>query len=218
MLKTIENFRFDADGDVFIDVGGNVGLWTKELYDLYNKIYFIEPSEAAMTEAKNRINDTKGKVKYLKNVCSSESKLKHSLFSLSNDTGNFSIYGKELYEDKFGIKQSETDIESICLDDLIDNIPTNSKVLLKVDTEGHDLDVLLGGLNLIEKYKPIICLEIHYHMHFDQDKHDKVFNFFKKLNYNITEYKLNYGGSQLVDGYHTGDQMRDLHYHLYLTV
>ena len=39
MQKTIENFRFDAEGDVFIDVGGNVGLWSRELYDLYKKAY-----------------------------------------------------------------------------------------------------------------------------------------------------------------------------------
>jgi hypothetical protein len=48
MLKKIEAIEYDFGGDVFIDVGGNVGMWTKELYDLY-KQGLIDKKQAFMS-------------------------------------------------------------------------------------------------------------------------------------------------------------------------
>ena len=61
MLKKIEAIEFDFGGDVFIDIGGNVGMWTRELYDLYNNILFIEPSSKALDHAKTNIEDPEQK-------------------------------------------------------------------------------------------------------------------------------------------------------------
>ena len=56
MLKTIESITYDFQpGDVFIDVGGNVGAWTIEMLGLYNKIIFVDPSEAATKDAQQNI-------------------------------------------------------------------------------------------------------------------------------------------------------------------
>ena len=55
MQKTIEAITYDFYGDLFIDIGGNIGMWTTEMVDLYNKCIFIEPSAAAMSDAKRNI-------------------------------------------------------------------------------------------------------------------------------------------------------------------
>jgi hypothetical protein len=43
MQKTIEAITYDFYGDLFIDIGGNVGMWTTEMVDLYGKCIFVEP-------------------------------------------------------------------------------------------------------------------------------------------------------------------------------
>ena len=218
MQKKIESYIFEAGGDVFIDVGANVGMWAKELYGDYNKIYFIEPSSKAMDLAVEQIFDPENKIVFLQNLCSSESGVTKNIYSPSDDTGNFSIYAKDLYEEKLGIKQSENDIDTIMVDDLLDQITEGSRILLKVDTEGHDLDVLLGAKELIKKFRPTVCIELHFHMHYDEQKYKEVFDLFESLNYSRQDFKSNwYNGPALVDGKHTGDQMYDLHYQVLMT-
>lgn len=49
--------------------------------------------------------------------------------------------------------------QSITLDSFLDKIDTLDT--LKIDVEGGELEVLKGGLRLIEKTKPVIFLELH---------------------------------------------------------
>lgn len=215
MLKTIELITHDFSGDVFIDIGGNVGMWTKELYDLYDRVLFVEPS-SAMEEAQANIVDPAGKVTYFKNLCSDKPEEKKSIFSVTGGTGNFSVYGKELYGESHGIKLTEDDIDTITIDNnFLPLIKEGEKVTIKVDTEGADLDILLGGLEFIKKFKPTIVMECHFHMYYDEEKFDKISEVLTSLDYDMTEYKMpGYAGPGIVDGKHTGDEMRDLHYQI----
>jgi len=214
----IESYQVPTHGDVFIDVGANIGMWTKALYPHWNKIYFIEPSEAATQQAQAEIADPDNKIVYMRNLCSSKAGERYNIYSPSQETGNFSIYGAELYEQRIGIQQREDNIETITVDSLIDQIPAQSKVLLKVDTEGHDLDVLLGASELIKKFLPIVACEVHFHMHFEESKLQRVLDLFTYLGYFRQDNKSPwYHGSNLVDGIHTGDQMRDLHFQILWT-
>ena len=81
MIKKLESFEYDFHGDLFIDIGGNVGMWSSAVYDDYQKIIFIEPSTEALEEAKKKINDQNGKVKFLKNICSDQAGQLKSIFT-----------------------------------------------------------------------------------------------------------------------------------------
>ena len=115
---------------------------------------------------------------------------------------------------------AEKDIETIVLDSFIPQIPEGGKVLIKVDTEGCDLDVLLGASELIKKFKPTIAVEMHWHMHFDQNKRDQLFNLLNLLGYTYTSYifaaYVN-NPDTLFDNVHTGKQLESLHFQLMMT-
>jgi FkbM family methyltransferase len=213
MLKTMELVTHDFSGDVFIDIGGNVGMWTTELYDLYDRILFVEPS-SAINEAKENIDDPIGKVRYFKNLCSDKPNEKKSIFS-GEENGNFSIYTKELYGESH-VKFTENDIDTISIDNnLLPLVKEGEKVTIKIDTEGAELDILLGGLEFIKKIKPTIVMECHFHMYYDKEKFDKIFKVLTDLEYNTREYKMSgYTGPALVDGKHTGYEMHHLHYQI----
>jgi FkbM family methyltransferase len=225
MIKTIESITHDFGGDVFIDIGGNVGMWTMELVGLYNKIYFIEPSSIAIEQAKININghcdyfqqpDLKYRVEYIKKICSSESGQKMSISTTTDDTGNFSVYANELYGSE-NIKLSESDIDTMRLDDLLFNIPDGSNVTIKVDTEGCDFDVLLSGVEIIKKFKPTVCVEFHWHMYYNEEKRTKLFDMFRDLGYKIIKFDFacyHHEAEKLFDHKHKGVDLQGLHFQM----
>ena len=67
----------------------------------------------------------------------------------------------------------------------MDNFISNNPIpeLIKIDTEGHEFDVLKGSINLIKNHKPFIIFESF---------NDEIFNFFNRNNYYILNIKNNY--------------------------
>ena len=229
MLKTLETITHDFQpGDLFIDIGGNIGWWTIELFGLYDQIFFVEPSKAAIATAKQNIDthcdyfkvpELKSKVTYFQNLCSDVVGETKSITSPTEDTGNFSVYSENLYGKEY-VLLSEDNIETITIDSLIPMVKNDAKVLIKIDTEGADLDILIGGFGFIKKYKPLIMIELHFHMYFDQAKYDRIMSFLKNLGYTAERtwfacYVEN--PEQVFDLVHNGNQMKDLHYQMILT-
>lgn len=216
MFRKIESFEYDFQGDVFVDIGGNVGMWTNIIYNDYKKIIFIEPSLTAIEKAKTTVNDINSKVQWCRKICSDIADQKKSIYTPNEDTGMFTIYGKELYKEN-DIINSENDIETVTLDSFISEAKEGDKVFVKIDTEGSDLDVIIGGQEFIKKFKPTLAIEFHFHMHFDDEKYEKVVNFMNDLGYQVSEFKFSGYISEpdrLFDGKHNGEEMYDMHYHV----
>ena len=70
----------------------------------------------------------------------------------------------------------------------LDEIKINNNIgFIKIDVEGHEKNVIEGGLDTIKKNKPVLLVEI-------EEKHTKkpieeTINFIKSLNYNAFIYK-----------------------------
>jgi len=217
MLMSIEEIEYDYKGDVFLDVGGNIGFWTTKVFPFFNKILFIEPSDLALNQAKQNIEKVGAteKVTYFKNLVSNVAGQFDKVTACSTDTGNFSIYAEKLYGSD-NIKLSEDNIETITIDSLIPLVEPGSKVFMKIDTEGCELDILLGSLEFIRKFRPVIIMETHYHMYYDEEKEGKIIDFLNEEKYSALEIKMpNYLNSPhiIFDGKHNGTEMYDLHYH-----
>jgi FkbM family methyltransferase len=220
MLMTIEGIEYNFEGDTFVDVGGNIGFWTTKVFPYFNKILFIEPSELAMSQAKQNIENVGAteKVTYFKNLVSNVAGQFDKVTACSNDPGNFSIYAEKLYGTT-NVKLSEDNIETMTIDSLIPLVEPGSKVFMKIDTEGCELDILLGSLEFIRTFKPVIIMEAHYHMYYDEEKEGKIIDFLNEERYSAIELKIpNYLNTPhiIYDGKHNGTEMYDLHYHMVL--
>jgi len=166
---------------IIVDVGASDGLYYKSIRHLgiENKLYAFEP--------------LKENIRYLKKISEKDKKFKYARLALGNRNSNLSIYTPH-YEGKY-INNFSSFSKNECKKNFeINNFNINLKnlkfkksfikqktldsyklktALIKIDVEGYEKNVLLGAMNTIKKFKPIIYVENN------KGKSDTV-NFFKK--------------------------------------
>lgn len=131
-----------------IDVGANIGDTIASFYTDEEDIFLaIEPNPnfnklLAINWSWN------SNVTVVSDVCSSESD--ENRFTIHEKNGTSSILKTEN-----GIKMNRR-----TLDDIVETYPYASDInVLKIDTDGHDLDVIAGAIKLITKNMPAILFE-----------------------------------------------------------
>lgn len=148
---------------VAFDVGANLGLYT-ELFALSGaKVIAFEPQESLcdylrkvlprnITIHNTLLSSTRGsailRIPYIAKFLGPIGRLDAlATMHSSNDFGDNQIRG--VYEKTVPVN---------CLDDYVGSI--DQLDLVKIDVEGHELEVLQGGLGLLTKFKPLIFVEI----------------------------------------------------------
>lgn len=146
------NFLPIRKNGVIIDVGANIGNHSlyyalilnmpvyafepiKENFDILKMNVFLNRLEKRVKVFNHGIDIKKGKKSYLQNV--------------SGNSGTWS----STYNSTS--KHSVTDT----LDNIFIDIPIS---YIKIDVEGDELNVVIGGLRTIEKFKPVVSIEYHY--------------------------------------------------------
>jgi hypothetical protein len=77
-------------------------------------------------------------------------------------------------------------VEAVLLDDFLNDNQFRDLSFIKIDAEGAELEILKGGLKLIQKYNPYMTLEVHPRSFDDQVKTQKeIFDLLNQLGYKI---------------------------------
>jgi FkbM family methyltransferase len=162
------------NGAVTIDVGANCGLYTRELARMSERVHAFEPSHA-MASLLRKTSAT--------NVCVHE-------LALSDRDGNAALFipvggsglvhGLASIEPHPGLLEKEgiaTSVRTARLDEVVQD----DVAFVKIDVEGHELSVLNGATDLIERSRPVFLVEA-------EDRHrgmatESVFEFFRDCEY-----------------------------------
>ena len=162
--------------NICIDIGGHIGTTSLPYSRLFNKVFAFEPNKKSYDF-------------FIENI-------------KINNIDNVTVYNKGVYNKNTNcnvIKHGENSgcfyitecnnnepnaVEVIKLDDITDN---NSNVdFLKIDTEGSELQILEGALNIITTFKPLIQVETNCcSMKYFGYAKDKIYDFMRQNNYKI---------------------------------
>ena len=147
------------DGDVVMDIGAHHGYYTLAFSRLVGPTGFVYSFEPL---ASNYRNLTRNVIKNdLGNVSTFEMAISDKIgevpFSDSSNT-----YANTLEQGSTVFSGSETTVVS-CID--LDTFSSDYRVakvdFLKIDVEGHELEVLHGAAATIRRYKPTVYLATH---------------------------------------------------------
>jgi len=169
--------EFVHNGDVFFDIGAHVGYYTllaSKLVGKEGKVYAFEPFPRNIKLLKKHI--------FINNI----SNTKIFELALSNKIGQSFFTSNECNSmnhltDIAGPNSIEVYVSS--LDYLFDRGKINKPSVIKIDVEGGEYEVLLGGKKLLIKSHPIIFLATHERM--NPGVHNKCLNFLIQLGYEV---------------------------------
>ncbi len=173
-------------GDVFYDIGANVGFFSiiaAKLVGNTGKIYAFEPGEGNANSIRHnaRLNDF-NQIEVIEKAVSNTSGEGQLL--LAKYSGGHALTTADAPPDLAG----EITIDLVSIDDLIAQNRITPPNFVKVDVEGAELDVLKGMSETIKTYQPTIIYEVD-----DGDragyerKYRELADFLESLNYQVTQ-------------------------------
>tara|TARA_B100000780_G_scaffold130432_1_gene91420 strand:+ start:2851 stop:3561 length:711 start_codon:yes stop_codon:yes gene_type:complete len=189
----ILNYLLNLDLRNVFDVGAHEGETLDYLLKIkhINKIYSFEPQILIFNKLINKYNSNNRIV--LNNFALSDScedkvffinaLSSTSSFSLLNNNSLWLKIKKIILNEKNLIKDS-TVLKTSTIDKYIDNININKIDLLKIDTEGHELEVLIGAKKTINDHKvKYLLIELHSSKIYKNYSKSNIEYFLKKNNF-----------------------------------
>ena len=177
------NFNLN-DMDTVIDVGANIGLFAKYMYSKNaNKVILVEANPNLKDKIHNLLdNDLKRSSVYLSPIYSEKKKV---VFNYSDEN---SAIGSVAFDPTMGIEYEslthQIELETITLDEIIENENINKISLFKCDIEGGEYDLIPSltdrQMSMIDKF----MIEIH------QNKNNEIQPILNKLTSHGFRYKI----------------------------
>jgi FkbM family methyltransferase len=146
------------EGDIFIDIGANVGLFSllvSKIVGEKGKIICFEPSPATFVRLVENVQLNHFKNIDLRNIGLSDKKEELVFFISKNgyDAWNsFAPRYDNILEESISVPVSTLNIE-------LNNIDKSKIKLVKIDVEGWEKFVLYGGKDFFINYSPIVMIE-----------------------------------------------------------
>jgi FkbM family methyltransferase len=156
-------------GDIVFDIGANIGQSAcrySKLVGSAGKVFSFEPVKTNFQLLNKMKRILRLKNVTILNLAIGEKSKKDSIYIPTMKNSNIEVGTRaslKYTENEF--QNATLRIENIkvkTIDELMIELNLNRLDVIKSDTEGNELEVLRGGYYTINKYKPILILEINH--------------------------------------------------------
>lgn len=143
---------------VVLDIGANIGCTSLLFSQRARRVVAFEPSPSTFRYLKRNIDAANaGNVELHNLALGAESGVSSLTFAPSNRAGGF--VSNQTTASAGHVTESIT-IER--LDDIADRFRIDAVDFVKIDVEGFELDVLKGGRDTINRFEPVVALELNH--------------------------------------------------------
>jgi len=189
----IVNYFMKQTIDIVIDVGANKGEYLKKIRKIKpSKIYAFEPQKKIFQQLKVNIKKFK-EVKIFNYACNDKDIKQNfyinSLTSTSSllkpNESNWWIKFKKFLLQKNSLIETIEVIKTKPLDSIIfKELDPNAKILIKIDTEGNELNVLRGSKKILQRRNvSFIQVEVAKNEIYESNNSEKLEAFLNKQGY-----------------------------------
>jgi FkbM family methyltransferase len=166
--------RFVKNHHISVDVGANSGLYSLYLSRKFKKVYAFEP----VAELYDRLLKSKLKNTQVFNVALSENNEDKTLYiPVSDKTTKNTEASLVNRADNAIVKK----VNIACR--TLDSFDITDLSFMKIDVEGHELEVIKGSTETIKKYSPTLLVEIEQRWQMNNTPISETFKYLKDLGY-----------------------------------
>ena len=188
-IPKISNFFLKEKINTYIDIGGYKGLYSNIFLKKANKIFIFEPQKKYFEFLRSKFQSNK-KVKIFNNALGKENKISFLQINFLESTSTLSkinflskwyrfkkflFFKNKIVKDKYRVKIKK-----------LDSINEISKIkdisLIKIDTEGYEMNVLDGAKKILKKTK-FLLIELHHDNMYKNYSRKKIDKYIKKNNF-----------------------------------
>ena len=179
-FSEVKNFNTNA-----IDAGSNIGFWSKQMCQKFKHVYAFEPHPDNIECFKENLKDYKNYTLYDVAI-SNVTNVQMNLYVSSDECGNASLNNFGVKEGTTNRKLSENQITSIKVNaKKIDDYNFNNIGFIKVDCQNHEKEVVEGAIKTIDKFSPVLCLELPVRNPKELEYYHYMIQYLKQYNYNL---------------------------------
>jgi FkbM family methyltransferase len=187
-------------GDIILDIGANIGSHTLPLALITGKngqVFAIEPTEYALNKLHKNISLNKDlachiSVHQVMLVADENERLESDIYSswpLFHD-------GKRIHPEHKGQLMETKGAVAMTLDHMVRQMHITTIDFIKLDVDGHEYSVLMGGKETLKTFTPKILMEFAPYL-FDAEEFEKILIFLKELDYSL--FDANTGNELLLN-------------------
>lgn len=170
--------------DTFFDIGSNIGVYAyiAEKQIPANQLYLFEPIPFLNSRLKKAFKKT-NIYKYAVSTQSGKTQFKIPFINgqFWDTRGSIETNFKEDGE----INCRMLDVETITFDEFIQNNSISKVDFIKVDVEGHELNVLSGAKKTLSIFKPKLLIEIEGRHHENTQELHRIINLILSIGYKM---------------------------------
>jgi len=175
--KTEKEIMLKLSPSVFIDIGAHVGYYTILAHELgADKIISVEPDVRTFRILERVIDVNKlDNITVINRAVWDRNDITLKLH-LSSHAGHSSVFASNLKERD---THSTIEVKTVTLEEICQKMKLDKVDLIKIDVEGAEFNVLQGAVEVINKFRPLIIVEIK------NINTSSVLNFLKSMRYNF---------------------------------
>ena len=181
------------DGIIF-DVGANSGMMSLQFAELVpaGKVYSFEPTFYAFSKLKRNMELNSGlaeRIVAVQSFVSSSTSQKPDIKAYASWKVGGTVEGVR-HRIHGGVGKSAEGVAAVSLDDFCEQEKIERLDFIKIDTDGHELEVLKGGEKVIGRFNPPIIFELGiYAMNERGIDFSDYLEFFGSLSYSLFNSK-----------------------------
>ena len=169
-LNQVKNFK------TAIDIGGNIGFWSRDFCDRFENVVIFEPDSSNIECLEANLE---GKLNYtLHKVGLGSINDTKTFFRSMTTSGGHSFYRDQIFESD--VEEFELEIKKL------DDYNLTDVGLIKIDTQGSEYDILVGGQQTLLNNDCVLNIEIEHKNESQRQRGKEIISLLNSLGY--TEY------------------------------
>jgi len=171
--------KFYKDGTDILDIGANIG-YNSLMFSDYGPVHAFEPLFYKVIKLNVENNALKYDINVHPFALSDKEDIAYMYYpNVDKNEGLRNYGGSSMYKHEWSDESLKIQVMCHRLDDVYHGVPS----VIKIDVEGHELEVLRGSENTIKKYMPTILIEL-----FDFENNEAA-KYLKSIGYNDPEMR-----------------------------